>query len=283
MDEGSHWLAAALAQQEARLISESPSEVERALRARGLYWLARFSVWQGDEATPLALYEESLAIFQELKDTEGIASTLGDLSTLYHMRGDHDRAILLAQQCLMLFRELGETGAIAWGLALLGWPNFTAGDIEQASVHWQESLTLFRAGNHQWGIASVLINLAKVAFEQGDYPRMNDYLTESMTRYRELGERWQIIHALDLFAYLVAAQAQQQEDPLPDGIRAARILGAVEVLCETFGTPLRMFRGAHYEQVIFTLRTQIDDATFAAAFAEGQGMTLEQAVEYALS
>jgi hypothetical protein len=112
---------------------------------------------------------------------------------------------------------------------------------------------------------------------------MNDYLTESLIRCRELGERWQIVHALELFACLVAVQGRQRQDPQQEGIRAARILGAVEVLCKTFGTPLRMFQHHARERVIATPHTQLDDATFAAAFAEGQGMTLEQAVEYALS
>jgi hypothetical protein len=37
-----------------------------------------------------------------------------------------------------------------------------------------------------------------------------------------------------------------------------------------------------YEHGVSKLRSQLDDATFTAAWGEGRGMTLEQAVAYAL-
>jgi hypothetical protein len=39
----------------------------------------------------------------------------------------------------------------------------------------------------------------------------------------------------------------------------------------------------NYERWVSHARPQLDDATFAAAWAEGQQMTLEQAIEEALN
>jgi hypothetical protein len=40
---------------------------------------------------------------------------------------------------------------------------------------------------------------------------------------------------------------------------------------------------ADYDRMVSTTRAQFDETTFAAAWAEGQTMTLEQAIAYALN
>jgi len=65
--------------------------------------------------------------------------------------------------------------------------------------------------------------------------------------------------------------------------RAARLLGAVEALCEVVGMPLPWAR-SDYERP--TVRDQMDEAAFAVAFpaawAAGRAMTIEQAIAEAL-
>jgi len=38
-----------------------------------------------------------------------------------------------------------------------------------------------------------------------------------------------------------------------------------------------------HEHLVATLRAQLDEAAFSRAWAEGQAMTMEQAIEYALA
>ena len=61
--------------------------------------------------------------------------------------------------------------------------------------------------------------------------------------------------------------------------RAATLSGAAEAL-RTEMVPLDR---VHYEQILAAARVQVDDATWAAAWAEGRAMPLEQAVAYALA
>ena len=65
--------------------------------------------------------------------------------------------------------------------------------------------------------------------------------------------------------------------------RAARLLGATDVLLSALG-----IRPDHPDQVelntyVDAARTALGDIAFAAAWAEGRAMTLEQAIEYALA
>lgn len=63
--------------------------------------------------------------------------------------------------------------------------------------------------------------------------------------------------------------------------RAARLWGAAERLRQAIGCRPAPAARATYERAVAAARP-IDEATFAAAWAEGQAMTPEQAIAYAL-
>ncbi len=50
----------------------------------------------------------------------------------------------------------------------------------------------------------------------------------------------------------------------------------------SIGAPLPPVDRRRYDVAIADIRAQLDEPTFAAAWAEGQAMTLEQAIAYAL-
>jgi hypothetical protein len=75
-------------------------------------------------------------------------------------------------------------------------------------------------------------------------------------------------------AVAVSTQAQPE--------RAARLLGAVDALREMIGYRLAAAERTDYDRDVAAIRAQLDAATFAAAWAAGQALTLEQAIAEAL-
>ena len=65
--------------------------------------------------------------------------------------------------------------------------------------------------------------------------------------------------------------------------RSARLLAAAQALRDAVGTVLPSSDRAEFEQHMSHARAILGGETFAAAWAEGQRMTLEQAVAYALA
>jgi hypothetical protein len=63
---------------------------------------------------------------------------------------------------------------------------------------------------------------------------------------------------------------------------AARLLGAAEALLKASGSTWWPADRVEYERNLATLRAALSEAAFAAAWAEGQAMTLERAIAYAL-
>jgi len=64
---------------------------------------------------------------------------------------------------------------------------------------------------------------------------------------------------------------------------AVRLLGAAEALAEAVGATVPAAARTAYEEQVAGLRESLGVAAFAAAWAEGRAMSLEHAVEYALS
>jgi hypothetical protein len=64
--------------------------------------------------------------------------------------------------------------------------------------------------------------------------------------------------------------------------RAIRLLGAGEAFCETLGVRPPAAIAAEYERTVTEGRAALSEAAFAAAWAEGRAMSIEQAIEYAL-
>jgi hypothetical protein len=121
-----------------------------------------------------------------------------------------------------------------------------------------------------------------VHVEQGNYDRAKTRLTESLTLFRDLRDRWAVSVGLEAVGVLATAQGQRAADPRPGGVHAARIFGAVEALRETLDAPLFPSYCGHYQRGVAAARAQLDAATFAAAWAAGRAMSLEQAIAYAL-
>ncbi len=284
--EGRRWFADLLARSE---VNPAGSEA-RLLRARALSAAGNLAVYRGDaHVAPAlldesqALLDESQALFQALGDTWGTASVLQSLGLLANEQGDPQRAISLMEQSLALFRALGDRWAIGCTLLFLAFPHLDmagSGDTQdnrsRACELLEESLAHIRHVGDVHIIAATLVLLGSVVGKQGDGRRARVLLEEALRLADEIGNKQQIVHALMGFAEL-AAQGRGAEAE-----RAARLTGAAQALISVIGSD-QMNWGHQAASRFVGLRAQLGDARFAAAWAEGQVMTLEHAVAYALS
>lgn len=122
------------------------------------------------------------------------------------------------------------------------------------------------------GLAFVLDVLGALVSAQGDATRATALLGEALALQKQFSP--DLIHeSLDGFAWMTCGQGQPA--------RAARLLGATEsIVVDGIGTAAWHFAHEHF---VATVRAQLDEATFAAAWAAGQALTLEQAIAEALN
>jgi len=229
---------------------------------------------QGEMGRASELLEASLALWRELGDLRQGTDTLNGLGDVALSQGDYPRATARYQEALTLFRQVGDKNGSAYALRNLGRASAAQGDLAQATTLLEQSVAWFRQAGNEWGLAETLHHLAAVAAAEGEYAKAAALLHESLTLQRKLGAKRLIAESLEHVAGLAAAQGQPA--------RAARLFGAAAALREALGTPLPLVLHAEYERAVAAARTQIDPTTFAAEWAAGRTMTVEQAVAYAL-
>jgi tetratricopeptide (TPR) repeat protein len=176
---------------------------------------------------------------------------------------------------LALKRMLGDSLGIAVAFNSLGMVAWRQGDVERARSLLEESLARSRALRARHVTAWALADFARIAASQGDAEQATKLLEESLAICREIGEQTDIAWCLGELGSVATIQGLAQ--------RAARLFGAMEAMHEAMGVVLSPVDRADYERAVVVARAQIDESMWAAAWAEGQAMSLDQVIAYALA
>jgi predicted ATPase/class 3 adenylate cyclase len=171
------------------LLSRSDPTARTATRARALRGAGVLAHSEGDSERARAFYEESLGIWRDLEDRQGIAAVLNNLGTVAHSQGDYERTRPLLEESLAIRRELGHRSEIAASLSNLALLFWTQGDYGRAQGLQEEALALNRTLGNTSGTASSLSHLAGIALDQGQWDRAQRYYEESLAIWRELRDQ----------------------------------------------------------------------------------------------
>jgi tetratricopeptide (TPR) repeat protein len=173
-------------------------------------------------------------------------------------------------------------------------------------MHWYASL----------GSAQAMLDLGQAAWLQGDPASAQDWYDQSLDAYQQVGDIGRMAHLYILIGYTHLAQGDHSAALIsfqhglnlfrqldqPAGIamalcgfaRLVEVKGQLERAACLFGTtgmPRDMQSVAIlwpatrviYDQQMAAARSQYAETEYAAAWVEGERMTLDEAVAYALS
>ena len=231
--------------------------------------LADVASTQGDYSTGCALFEESLALFRELGNKRGIAVCLSQSSLwLAFSRGDQVTIHARLEESLTLYRELGDKNGMAFYCWISGWVALSQGDTVTAHALIEQSLALFREMGDRWHAIWPIASLGRIKARQGDFVAAHALHEGSLATARAFNDYWLCAFCLEGLASDVSAQGEEAE--------AARLWGVAETLRESCGIPLTPVERADYEPAVAAARTHLGEQAFAAAWAEGRSMTLDQ-------
>lgn len=229
---------------------------------------------RGDPEYATKVLEESLARFRELGAKWHTATMLGALATIAITSNDHVRASALYEESLEQFRELGDSWSIAECLGGLGWLAVLQKDYERATELLEEALARLQ-GVGAAVEADYLTSLGLAAMFRGEHRRAMELMEKSLAQGRKLGDRLGIAIGLEGMAIVIGLRGQ--------GEGAARLWGGAEALRKSISSPLRPDERRLYERYVIAAHALLDDEAWETAWTEGQEMTLEEAVDYALS
>ncbi len=228
--------------------------------------LGLVAYWQGKYRDAVSLLEEALGLFRQIQDKYGMASALHYMGMAVLNEGDYERAAPLIEKSLGLFQELDHKIGIAMAMNFQGRSALFQGSYAKAATLLECSLELMQKLGNKPGIARSLTYLGRVALSRGEYEQAALLLEESLALFREVGDREGIATAMEGLAGLAGAQG--------DATRAAQLGGAAAALRREISAPPQPADRPYYEQMLASMRTQMDEGTFSKAWAAGQSMVL---------
>jgi predicted ATPase len=240
-----------------------------------LGWIARE---QGDSASAWVRLSEGIAIYRQQGNTHGLAWGLTTMAEVAILDEDPARAEALLAESRTIWQNDGSNWYslwLGWTLNHLGHVAQLRGDYQRASKLHLESLTLFRAlGEQNFGLPWAYHSLGESALGQGQPDEAERWLRRGLTASQQLSDQASIAWCL---AGLGSTAALDEE---PN--RAARLWGTAEQLRQAIGCRPAPAARATYERAIALARAQLGEEAFAAAWASGQALLLEQAIAEAL-
>jgi len=123
-------------------------------------------------------------------------------------QGNYLEARDIAEQSLALYTELDDAWGIASSLFLVGNTAHALGHLVQAAEQLRESTERFTALGEQRWQATAARRLGMIALAQGDYPGAARSLHESLLISQQLGDVYGVYFALDQLGALAVAQGQ---------------------------------------------------------------------------
>lgn len=197
-------------------------------RAKLLTSAATLAQNQGDYTAARSLFDESLAIWQEIGNKERIAASLTSLGWIAWRQSDYPAARALSQEGLVLNRKLGNKQGIAHSLNNLGFVAHHEGDYATARCFHEESLSLRRELGDKRGIAFAQANLGWAIHKLGDYEQAANLLEEARALFKHLGDKQLFAFSSNILADVVQDQGhgRQAKTLLEESVHTCREIGA---------------------------------------------------------
>lgn len=257
-----------------RVLAIPGVEAHPAAHLRALGAAGSVAYWMGDLPAAQQAYERALALSREDGDPRTVAESLYNLAFAVHLQGPEEEAspgLPLLNEAASMFGQAGDRGGrakVLWALA-----NMIEQDDAAAMNMSLEALGIFQELGDRFQEGWALRAVAIMARRLGRIDESRARLTEGLEIFRDAGDLSAMVLFLGSFADLAAFAGDVE--------RALRLAGAEAASSHATDSGLADWVGGVEERQRLVERCATD-ADAARLFAEGQAMTLDEAVAYAL-
>jgi predicted ATPase/DNA-binding CsgD family transcriptional regulator len=261
--EGRHWLDRALA------ANPEPGRD----RGKALWVNGYVATLQGDQLAAYGMLEECHAYAEEAGDELALAYSTHRLGCNQLVGDDLHKATALFEEARSRYAGLTLDSHVMLAHIELAIAAVFLEDLDRAATLCEEGRALGEAHGEQWAYAYAIYVLALVALLREDPRQATAYGRQALRIKRMFNDLLGMVLALEVLAWS-AATAE----------RAALLLGAASQIWPSVGYPMfgsRYFSEPHRDCEL-KARRALGDREFEAAFRRGMGLTVEDAVGYAM-
>ncbi|MFD3659578.1 BTAD domain-containing putative transcriptional regulator [Streptomyces sp. NPDC058659] len=236
--------------------------------------LAALAEIEGDYATATARQTEGLRLAEGLGLAAEASARLGGLGRLALLAGDWERARVLHERARRAAAEQGHMFGEVFALMGLALGARRSGDLDAAEHHlrtMRDAYPSSTAGKHL-----IHVELGFVAALRGRVADASAYQARGLEFAEQLADPRALALSLEGVAGVAAATGDS-----PRLTRAALFLGAADAARRSVGAPLPEAESADVRRIAAAAVRALGESAYTAAFREGAGMPLSEAVRSA--
>ncbi len=247
---------------------------KKGMVARALSYSCSVSLGVGDIEGVEIWSRKALQYAREAEDPFALGLSLGATSE-YLMITDKEpeKAREYASQSTKILKDNGMLWAYALVSLGIGMVAKYKGDFALSRESFRKILPLFREMGDIHRATMIQSEFGHMERYEGNLDQAEQVYRETILVWQKIGHRAAVANQLEFFAFI--AMAHKQDD------RAARLLGAAEVLREKINIQMSPFERIEYDQQVSDLRGRMPEKAFSSLWAEGRRMPMEQAVTFA--
>ena len=234
-----------------------------------------FRMEVGDYESAVRLFQESLEIYSQLNDKNGMGGLHKDLGWSAMRTGDYQLAQIHLEKNLTLAQETGDKTGLNYAYSGLGEVAVRLGEYDRASGLLEKGLSLSRELGDKWLEATILGSLGWVALRLRNFDHMRNFLSDSLSLRMDIGDKGGIAWCLEKLAEAAILERQYQ--------KAVTIFASAASLRIPIHSVIDPVDQPEYERILSGLRSKLDPKIFKACWEEGEAMHLRDVVTYALS
>ncbi|NND76626.1 MAG: tetratricopeptide repeat protein [Flavobacteriales bacterium] len=159
-------------------------QMAMALTTQGIcYW------FKGDNSNGLERLNQSLTLFEELKDKRGMPTALNSLGGIHYNLGQYPKALEYFQRSLTIADDIQDKRAKASALANIGNVYIARENTVSALEYLHKALALQKELNYSAGEANTMNAIGSVYIDEGDNQKGLEYISENLAYYEEQGDQ----------------------------------------------------------------------------------------------
>jgi non-specific serine/threonine protein kinase len=243
------------------------------LLARVLNRLGMAEAFLGDVAAKVSA-EESADLSRKAGDYWELAMAFGALANYALMQGNLRLAQGYLEESDKYFNQIGDPWNSAMALLGSAIALTRMGNFPEAKARLEKSLELFQKIGEKTQVNMARSELAHIERRQGNYEQAALLYRTTLPAWQNLGRREAVAHQLESIAFIAAAQGSYDQ--------AAQLLGAAEALRDLIQIPMTPMEREEYDRNLADLRSHMEEQSFAAGWAKGRSMTMDEAIVCAL-
>ncbi len=167
------------------------------------------SVAEFDEAHKC--FEDSLKIYQDMKDETGICDTMYNLGVAQINLERWDEAIATLESSKKMFDKSSNASGSAdatYGLALA---SLGQGSFETAMTHFKKAQRSYSTLENQQGVASVIMDMGAAHADKENWPLAETTIKKALKVYREIEDKSGIADACSLLGDIAETNGNQKK------------------------------------------------------------------------